>query len=271
MRKNTFLKISSKDNQKIKRIINLKKNKDVFFVEGIRIINEMLNEKINIDTLIFSNEALNKPEINSIINRVQGTNCKLLCIKTILFNKICDTEEPQGIIAMALKEKQDISKTLKKINEKALIVLLDRINDPGNLGTIIRTCKAANVSFLIISKGSASIYNPKVIRASMGTVFSLNIVEDADLESCINKIKDNNVTVITTELKSSKSLFESNYNLPVCFVFGNEANGISDKVLNLGDLAVKLPILGNIESLNVAVSVGITLYDAINRFNLSRK
>ena len=268
MKSNLYQTISSKENPKFKNISEMKNNKNIYFAEGIRIINEILRENIRIDYLLFTEDSIKTTEINKIINSLKKSNSRLLCLKRSLFNKLADTEEPQGIIAVAERKSLNIEDLFKNIKQKSIFVVLDRIADPGNLGSIIRTCKAAGVAGLIISKGSASIYNPKVIRSTMGAIYGINFCDEVEIIACIKRLKENNVTIITTDLNSSKNIYETKYNLPVCFVFGNEANGISINVLKLGDLSVKLPILGNIESLNVAVSTGIVLYDAINRFRL---
>jgi len=262
------LLISSRNNPKVKQVIDYKRDKNFFFVEGIKIIEEVLKENAKINTLIYTKEAIINPNITRLLTNLQKQEeVEYLYVTMNVFKKISDLEEPEGIAAIVYRKAKNIDSFLKSITKNSIFVALDRITDPGNLGTIIRTCRCANVSGLIISKNSVSLYNTKVIRATMGAFLGMNIIDEVEIYDFINKLKDNNVIIITTGLKSAKNYYEIDYSLPVCFVFGNEATGISEDVLKLGNFNVKIPVVG-INSLNVSVSAGILIYDAVRRFKL---
>ncbi|MFH1825201.1 MAG: RNA methyltransferase [Candidatus Firestonebacteria bacterium] len=261
--------ISSKDNPKVKQVINYKTDSNFFFVEGIKIIEEILKENVKIKTLIYTKEAMTNPKFNKLLsNLIAQKEIEYLYVTTDVFRKISDVEEPQEIAAIVHRKTSNIENFLKNIPKNSIFVALDRITDPGNLGTIIRTCKSANVTGLIISKNSVSLYNQKVIRATMGAFLGMCVIDEVSLHHFINELKEHSVTIITTDLKSDKNYYEINYNLPVCFVFGNESTGISKPMLKQSDFNVKIPILSNIDSLNVAVTSGIIIYEAIRRFKL---
>jgi len=168
-------------------------------------------------------------------------------------NSISQTESPQGIFAVVKMKKFSIEFRDKRF------VILDRIQDPGNLGTIIRTSDAAGFNTIILDKGSVDPFNPKVVRSSQGSLFHLKII-NFDIKRIIEELKDRGVKILGTSPKGDKIYTDVNIRDRLAIVFGNEAKGIRDEILSMCDETIRIPIYGRAESLNVSVSSGIILY-----------
>ena len=168
-------------------------------------------------------------------------------------NSISQTESPQGIFAIVKMKEFSIEFRDKRF------VILDRIQDPGNLGTIIRTSDAAGFNTIILDKGSVDPFNPKVVRSSQGSLFHLKII-NFDIKRIIEELKDRGVKILGTSPKGDKIYTDVNIRDRLAIVFGNEAKGIRDEILSMCDETIRIPIYGRAESLNVSVSSGIILY-----------
>ncbi len=254
--------ITSKDNETIKHIKKLKEKKyreesKEFIVEGIKMIEEALIEKAKIKSIIICDDCKNQGNIpSSLMYEIAKLDC--IYVSEKVFNSITDVVNPQGI--MAILEKPENNE--KEINYKENIFLvLDNIQDPGNMGTILRTADSLNIKQIIVSKGSADIYNPKVVRSTMGAIYRVKIVEVEDLSKTIKEFKKHKIKVYATDLKTEKSIYDVNYSKSA-IVIGNEANGVSEKILNDATDRIKIPMIGKTESLNAAVATSIILYEA---------
>ena len=247
--------ITSKDNEFIKHVKKLKEKKyrdeyNEFIVEGIKIVKEAIEEKANIKAIIICEEFK-----DSFINQLNKMNC--IYVSEKLFSSISNVSNPQGIMAIIEKDKKHENQIDYSQNN---YLLLDNIQDPGNMGTIIRTCDSLNMSQLIISKGSSDVYNPKVIRATMGAIFRVKIIETDDMVKTITEMKDHNIKVYATDLRTEKSIYDVDYTKSA-IVIGNEANGVSTEILNEANERIKIPMLGKTESLNAGVATSIILYE----------
>ncbi len=255
--------ITSKDNETIKHIRKLKEKKyrdeyGEYIVEGIKLINEAIEEKQNVKTIIVcdncNKEALNQNSMYEV--------AKLDCIYVDekVFNTITEVKNPQGILAVVEKQNKE-----KQINfNEDIIVVLDDIQDPGNLGTILRTVDSVGLSQIIVSKKSGDVYNSKVVRSTMGAIFRVNVIESENLKDTIKEIKKHKFNVISTSLDTDKSLYDINLNKTV-IVIGNEANGVSKEIQELSDIKIKIPMLGKTESLNASVATGVVLYEYVRQ------
>ena len=183
-------------------------------------------------------------------------------------NKLADTETPQGIIATA----SYAEKNLEEIRFKSvpLIVAVDRVQEPGNLGAIIRTSDAAGADAVIILKGTCDVFMQKTIRATAGSIFNIPIIY-AGTDKFLEWLKSNGIMLIATALDSGKSIFDAGLKKPIAFVFGNEAHGVSNEIKRKADLILKIPIFGKAESLNVSASAAVCLYEtARQRIRVSK-
>ena len=256
--------ISSKDNEIIKNIRKLKEKKyrdeqNAYIIEGIKLIKEAIVENVKIRQIVMcENFADNKDLDKDTLYEIAKYN--LIYVTEKVFNLITDVKTPQGIIAVIEKGNVD-----KKIDySQDIIIALDGIQDPGNLGTILRTVDSANLNQIILSKNSADPYNPKVVRSTMGGIFRINIIEVDSLEETLKEIKKNNFKIMVTSLDTNNSIYDVEYFKKV-IVIGNEANGVSTEVQKLADEKVKIPMLGKTESLNASVATGIMIYEYVRR------
>ncbi len=253
----SILEIKSTSNAKFKYLKSLltkkarSKNLE-YTVEGIKSVSDALksNKKINtiaVSEFFYKNYEFQYPE-----------DVEILIVETSIFGQLCDTITPQGIIAVIKMDNTDDF----KFKSDGEYVYCDNVQDPGNLGTIIRTAEAAGLDAVLLSPGCVDMYSPKVVRASMGSYFNINIITDVSIHT-ISDMKANGVKIIGGALNENTVDYRiADYKAPVVIVVGNEANGISDEMLKLCD-CVKIPICGKAESLNVSVAAGILIYEIL--------
>ncbi len=229
----------------------------MFVVEGTRFVNEIPCD-YEIEFYAFSESFVNK---NSTILYENRSNTYIFDNK--VFNDFSDTETPQGILAVCRKKNFEIEKIVK--NKNGLFIVAENISDPGNLGTIIRTADACGVNAVFLSKGCVDLYNSKVLRSTMGSVFHIPVIADIDIDYCIDVLKNENVNLYAAHLKGKKTLYEYNLKNSAAFVIGNEANGISESTANKCDNLIKIPMLGKAESLNASIAAAILMYEAVRQ------
>ena len=203
--------ITSKDNETIKHIRKLKEKKyrdeyGEYVIEGIKLINEAIEENANIKTILVCDNCKKQEKINqNSMYEVAKQNC--LYVDEKVFNTITDVQNPQGILAVVEKKGEE-----KEINyNEDVIVVLDDIQDPGNIGTILRTLDSIGLSQVIISKKSGDVYNSKVVRSTMGAIFRVKIIESENLVETLKIIKKHKFKVISTSLDTDKNMYDVEY------------------------------------------------------------
>ncbi len=266
--------ITSLTNEKIKEIKKLYDKKyriqnKQYIIEGIKIIQEAFLQKQSFVTIVICEEIYRNVNIDkSVVSKVLNENEeKILYVDNKVFNSVCDTKTPQGIIAVLEMKTNNLLCVTNSNNENVLF--LDNIQDAGNMGTILRSARAFGFDTVILNKGCIDIYNPKVIRATMGNIFMLHILQlqDEGKEMLLN-LKKNGYTVYATTLENSIDIYDVIvYNNKKVLVVGNEANGIQQEILKLSDVNISIPMLNNTESLNVGVATSIVMSE-IQRRNI---
>lgn len=256
--------ISSKDNEFIKDIKKLKdkKYRDMtkqFIVEGIKLIKEAIEEKADIKQIVICDNCQNSDIIpKDLMYEIAKFEC--IYVTENIFKMISDVNTPQGILAIIGR-----TSTEAEIDyTQDIIVALDDIQDPGNLGTILRTVDSIGLNQILVSKGTADAYNPKVVRSTMGAIFRVKIIECENLKNTLKEIKKHKFELITTSLQTENSIYDINYNKKV-IIIGNEANGVEQDIQDMSDIKVKIPMLGRTESLNASVATGIVLYEYVRQ------
>ena len=256
--------ISSKDNEIVKNVRKLKEKKyrdleNAYIVEGIKMVREAIEEKAVIRQIIICDDC---EKIDSIPKELMYEIAKYDClyVTSKIFKYISEVQTPQGVLAVVEKNNRD-----EDINyNEDIIVALDDIQDPGNLGTILRTVDSVGLTQILVSKGTADPYNPKVVRSSMGAIYRVKVIECEDLLETLKEVKRNKFKILVSSLKESNSIYNVKYNKKV-LVIGNEANGVEEKIMNIADEKIKIPMLGKTESLNAAVATGIILYEYVRQ------
>ena len=246
--------ITSKSNSQYKRIKKLltsskaRSREGRFVVEGERIVKEAPLELM--DFICVSESYAEGKKLPSFAQVFSDD----------VFRSLSDTVTPQGILAVIKQPSCSLEKIISDAEgTKALYLLLDDIRDPGNLGTIIRTAEAAGVSGVIMSKGCADIFNPKVIRSTMGSIYRVPFTESPLKEAAL-KLKESGASVYAAAAAAEVFYNEVDYGEKNAFVIGNEAHGISGEVLDCADVKIKIPMAGEVESLNAAISAAIIMY-----------
>ncbi len=233
-----------------------RKLENKFLAEGKRLIDEGLNSNFKC-VKIFITEAFNESE-RKFISKISKLNIPIDIIPLHDLLKLCSTKNPQEIVAVF-----NIKPVKARLVKSLPVIALENISDPGNLGTILRTCDWFGIKNVLISKGSAELYNPKVLRASMGAVFNLNIIDDINIVEEIKKLKNKNYLSLIADMKGTnyKSVNWSNKTI---VAFCNEANGPSEELKEICDMQITIPKKGKIESLNVAAAAAVIISELSN-------
>ena len=255
--------ISSKDNEIVKRIRKLKEKKyrdmeNVYIVEGIKMLREAIKSKTAIEQIIICDDCEKSDGIpKDLMYEMAKYDC--IYVTSKIFKYISEVQSPQGVLTIVEKNNS------KPINYKEdIIIALDGLQDPGNLGTILRTLDSANLSQVIVSKTTVDAYNPKVVRSTMGAIFRINVIEVDNLKETLLEMKTHNYKVMCADLKAKENIYSIDYNKKI-LVIGNEANGVSKEILNIADEKIIIPMLGKTESLNASVATSIIVYEYVRR------
>ena len=256
--------ISSKENEYVKHIRKLKEkkyrdqnNEDI--IEGWKMVEEAIQEKASIKNIIICDDCEKTGSIpKDLMYEIAKYNCIYVTKK--IFELLTEVVNPQGIIAIVGKENKESN--IDKDQE--IILALDDIQDPGNLGTILRTADSVGLKQILVSKGTADAYNPKVVRSTMGAIFRIKIIECENLENKLKELQKSNYKILVTSLQTKQSIYDVKYNKTVV-VIGNEAKGVSENIQKIADKKVKIPMLGKTESLNASVATGIILYEYVRQ------
>ena len=256
--------ISSKDNEFIKHVKKLKDKKyrdlsNEYIIEGIKLIEEAIKEEAQINQIVICDDCEKTQNIpKNLMYEIAKYECVYVANK--VFNTISQVNSPQGIFAVVEKNNKD-----KQIDYKQdIIIALDNIQDPGNLGTILRTADSIGLNQILVSKGTVDVYNPKVVRSTMGAIFRVKVIECEDIVKAIKETKKHKFKLVVTTPNTQDTIYNINYNKKVIAI-GNEANGVSKEIQDLADYKVKIPMLGKTESLNASVATGIVLYEYVRQ------
>ncbi len=256
--------ITSKDNEMVKNIKRLKEKKyrqqeQAFIVEGIKLVQEAIQEQMVIKKIVICEDCITDGSINqNLLYEIAKQDC--MYVSKNVFDSLTDVVNPQGILAVIEKRNEESS---IDYGEDMLIVL-DGIQDPGNLGTILRTMDSAGLKQIILSETTTDPYNPKVIRSTMGAIYRMNIIQSSNIIETLKNIQKNKFQVVATSLQTQENIYTIDYHKKA-IVIGNEANGVSKEVLELANQKVKIPMLGKTESLNAAVATSIIIYEYVRR------
>lgn len=263
-----IVEISSAENAVIKHIKQLSRRKyrdkhKEYMIEGVRILCDALENKQKIKYAVFCDALYRAADGENLLNQLAEQGVKVYRTTEKLYGEIAETESPQGIMAILPRKEIGLEQLTKK--KGSFFIVIDQVQDPGNLGTIIRTADSAGVDAILLTKGCVDLYNPKTIRATMGSIFHLPILMLEDSQEGISFLKNNQIKILTTSLNAVSYHYEIDYQQNVAIVVGNEANGVSYTWMDSADVLIKIPIQGKAESLNVSVAASIVLYEAVRQ------
>ncbi len=266
--------ITSSQNPEVKLYTSLLKKKyrdrmELIPLEGVRLIEEALQQEVEFTSVLYSEELLKRVKGRELLQTIsiKQPGVRILHIAKGLLKETADTENPQGILAVVKKPEYHLSQVTEAINPFVLVI--SGVQDPGNLGSIIRTASAAMVSGVIVTRGTVDIYNPKTLRGTMGAIFQIPVVAIKDVQIIINYLQDCNINIVVTDLEGEVSCFHADLKVPTAVVFGSEAFGVSEEFKEAADILMKIPLLGPAESLNVSVSAGVIVYEGVRQRHFS--
>ena len=249
--------ISSKDN-KIFRLcqqLSHKKYRDklgLYLIEGENLLEEAVKNGAAIKTVLMCRDYRGS---------LFGTEDKAFCLSDKLFEQLSQTETTQGI--MAIVEKPELSPDLFLDRGGGNFIVLDRLQDPGNIGTILRTADAAGYELAIVMKGTADVFSPKAVRAATGSLFRMPVVFMDSAHELAEFTRAAGKKLVATCFDTDRYYYDEDLKKNIALIIGNEGNGISGELIEGSDVKIKIPMYGNIESLNASVAAGILMYEAV--------
>ncbi len=258
--------ITSASNERIKAVKKLIKSsrerheKGIFIVEGIRMFREIPAERL-VDIYV------SQTGFEKYGKEISLYNVEPNIVSDKVFNSLSDTNTPQGVLALVKIKKYSLQDICDSRSDKSpFLLIMERLQDPGNMGTIIRTSEGAGVTGIIISNDSVDIYNPKTIRSTMGSIFRMPIYVSSDLKNDISIVKDSDITIYAAHLNGN-DFYDNSYCHGVGFLIGNEGNGLSEEISSTADKLIRIPMCGRVESLNAATSAAIISYEVLRQRN----
>lgn len=260
-----MLKITSRDNPKIKSARRVRDGleKDSIFVEGLRLAEEVSRSRLKISDVFFTEDFAHTSRGKQFLESAETSNLAEVSAK--IFDALADTKNSQGVVLICEKpstNRQNIEAKLSENPKTPLVVLLHQINNPSNLGAILRTCEAVDVSGVITTKNSADAFSPKALRGAMGASMRLPMWTNADFAEVLEWAKDKNLTSVCADVSAKKSYSEIDWKKPRLLIFGSEAHGLSTEEFQKVDESLVIPMENSVESLNLAVSAGVILFEA---------
>jgi TrmH family RNA methyltransferase len=273
--------ISSTTNKQVKYVNNLvkkakaRREEDLFVAEGVRMCSEIPKDRIR--ALYISESFSRQPQAAKLTAGVRNVEV----VTDEVFRTLSDTQTPQGILALVKQHHYELKDILgsgsaswtdaqKKSRESdttgkipaPLIMILEHLQDPGNLGTILRAGEGAGVTGILMDRETADIYNPKVTRSTMGSILRVPFVYTDDLHGAVRELKDAGVKVYAAHLQGKNSYDQEDFSGATAFMIGNEGNGLTDETAALADTYIRIPMLGRVESLNAAVASSVLMFEA---------
>lgn len=288
MQDSRFLTITSSSNPKVKetlKLISSRKSREetgLFVCEGIRLFQEIPRDRIC--RIFISESFLQRPEAQEILSPYEGagqenpdafrkapapagraqasgsSRAEVIVLTDSVFKSLSDTRSPQGILAVVRRRDWTLDEILN-LPGISFYMMAENLQDPGNLGTIMRTGEGAGITGLILSRGTVDIYSPKVIRSTMGSLFRVPFLYTDDLPGVIRQMQKRQIRIYAAHLEGSVPYDTPDYRQPAALLIGNEGNGLTDEVSGAADARIRIPMGGKLESLNAAVSAAVLMYE----------
>ncbi|BFL24269.1 TrmH family RNA methyltransferase [Mediterraneibacter gnavus] len=262
--------ITSTSNQRIKELSQIQKKskvrsrEGVFVAEGIRMVRETPYERL---VSLYFSESFEKKYGNEVLDAISGGDLKIReqirrkteILSDAVFSYVSDTKTPQGVLAVV----RQMEYTLEQMTDGVIphLMILDNLQDPGNLGTIFRTAEATGVTGIIMSRDCVDIYNPKTIRSTMGALYRMPFVYVEDLRETIHTLKEKNIKSYAAHLDGKNTYDKEDYRQGTAFLIGNEGNGLREEIAQCADTWIRIPMCGQVESLNAAVAATVLMFE----------
>lgn len=260
--------ITSTSSSQVKHVMSLlskakeRKKNNEYVVEGIRMVSEVPEDSL---VKIYMSERFqnNNPEYARELLRKQGITADMIeIVADNVFDRMSQTQTPQGIMAVVKMKNNSLSDMLAG---NPLLILVENLQDPGNLGTILRMGEGAGVTGVIMSPNTVDIYNPKTIRSTMGSIFRVPFVYVQDFSEAVTQCQKAGVKVYAAHLDGKNTYLGEDYSTSTAFLIGNEGNGLTDGITKQADTLIRIPMQGEVESLNAAIACTILTYEAVRQ------
>jgi TrmH family RNA methyltransferase len=254
--------ITSPANERIKQARRVRdgREQDLIFVEGERLVEECLQSRLKLIACFHSPQS--SPRAQTIISEIASRYIPIFPTTDAVLGTISDTVNSQGLIVLAERPNFTLNQIITRGDASPLIVCLDAVQDPGNLGTIIRTAEAAGANGVVALKGSAGAYAPKTLRGSMGSAFRLPVMSDIDFDEILPTTRTAGIKVVATASKAEKIYNDYDWRQPTLVIFGNEARGAGAELWERCDERLRIPLHAPVESINVAAAAAVVLFEA---------
>ena len=271
-----MIRLTGSQNSIIKEIRSLRgrkarEDRGLYFIEGSRFVEEAVNEylkgTVDVKYIVVSDSFANVSGMPTFIESFEDRGIKIYIVPDSLFGSISDTSSPQGIMAVMALDRSFLR--YAQVYE-GVLVILDNIRDPGNMGAIIRTADAAGCAGVIIPNGCVDLFNPKVLRSTMGSVYHLPLWHCGSIREAVDFCTEKGFSVCVSHLEGALSIYDVDISGNVAIVIGSEADGVSGEAVSFADMVVKIPMEGRAESLNASVAAGILIFEAV-RQRIARK
>ncbi|WP_238442595.1 TrmH family RNA methyltransferase [Desulforamulus reducens] len=243
---------------------NFRQKERKLAVEGIRFVEEALSSTWQTEILLYTDQACQAQRGKILLDLARDKGVEVLAVSDAIMKELSDTETPQGMLAV-LRQPDYTLEDIIRPDQKPLVVIVDGVQDPGNLGTIIRSADAAGASGVILLKGTVDIYNPKTLRATMGSLFHLPVIQVSDVNEALEYLASIGVTLLVGEPAGGIPVFKANLQTPVGIIVANEGAGPREEIFRYNHQKITIPMPGCAESLNVAIATSIILYEAIRQ------
>jgi len=259
--------ISSAQNPKIKKLLQLqqksseRRKANLFVVEGLRELEHCLESNLTIDTVFYCSAILGEDNWNRVASELASV-VKVFEVSADVYNKIAYRGGTEGIIAEVVPRYLSLEEL--QLPDNPLIVVLEGVEKPGNLGAILRSADAAKVDAVIVCDPLTDLYNPNLIRSSIGGIFSVPCIA-CESSICIEFLKKKGISILTAQLQDSKLYYDTDMVCGTAIVMGTESTGLTDIWRKAADAHIRIPMLGRLDSLNVSVSAAILMYEAVRQ------
>lgn len=260
--------ITSTSNPKIKNLMQLQKKGKVrreqqcFVVEGIKMVLEAPKDRLK-EVYLSESFSKNAENTEAVLKKAKEAGAHTEIVSDKVFRDTSDTMTPQGVMAVVSLKSWDWKKMVsEKKDDAKLFLILESLQDPGNLGTIIRTAEGAGIDGIILNRTTVDPYMPKVIRSTMGSVYRVPVAVTDDLTSVVFEMKHQKIGVFAAHLQGSENYSLKDYTKDTCFMIGNEANGLTDTLTKMATGYIRIPMAGQVESLNAGIAAALLMYEA---------
>ena len=258
------MQITSRDNPLLRQVRAVRDGKvdDLIFVEGLRLCEEAQRSNLQIEAVVVSEELMRKERAAAAIEELSRVSKRVASVSEKLLESLSYTKTPQGIIVLAQRPEASEKRLERSLTPNPLIVALHEINNPVNVGAILRTAEAAGATGVITTKNTSDPFSPKSLRGAMGSAFRLPIWSGVSFEAMVEWCRKRGIETVCAEVEASTPYTEVDWTTPRALILGPESTGFTAEELELADRNVSIPMKGAAESLNVSVAAGIFLFEA---------